>query len=302
MELPVRRRELLVDGMTISVSYVDAGHLQSNAALLLVHGLGGRWQHWLKVIPPLSQHRRVIAVDLPGFGETTLPWPTLTLPRIADVIARLLAELQVERVIFVGHSFGGPLASIFAARHPRLTEQLVLAAGTVQSFQQTLSRELRPWLLRPRSALATVAEVIGVALKLPTPAARLVARSRLLRLLALWPFVHQPGRLTAEDALLLIEGTGAPGVFPTTRGIARAKGWENETIDVPVALVNGDHDLIAPLADLRSYRGRADHVIVIKQTGHLAMIERPEAFTAALEGVIAGGVAFRLAPARASLG
>jgi pimeloyl-ACP methyl ester carboxylesterase len=205
---------------------------------------------------------------------------------MADVVAALIGELSLDRVVFVGHSFGGPLGTIFATRHRAMTERLVLVAGTVQSFQRTLGGSLRPWLTRPLTALATVAEVAYTVVPIPEALRGPIARSRLLRRLALWPFVLAAQRLSSDDARLLIDGAGARGVLPTARAIAAASGWECLRVDVPVTLINGDHDRIAPLADLRAYTGRVDQAIIIKHTGHLPMIERPEAFAAALTQAI----------------
>jgi pimeloyl-ACP methyl ester carboxylesterase len=58
-------------------------------------------------------------------------------------------------------------------------------------------------------------------------------------------------------------------------------------VDVPVSLINADHDRIAPLADLRTYAGRVDKALVVKDSGHLPMIERPEAFLAAFSDAVA---------------
>lgn len=280
------QREVRINGVPMTISYVDAGEHKADPVVVLVHGLGGRWQHWKKVIPAICTRRRVLAIDLPGFGDSPVCSEQVDLPMMADAIAALAAQLGIERIVFVGHSFGGPLGTIFANRHSEMVEQLVLVAGTVQSFQRTLARRLRPWLTRPLTAVATVAELVYTALPVPERARWLVARSRVLRVLALWPFVWTAQGLSAEDALLLIEGAGAAGVLPTARAIAQATGWDRLRVDVPVALINGDHDLIAPLADLRAYSGRVDQAVIVKGTGHLPMLEAPGAFTAALNAVL----------------
>jgi pimeloyl-ACP methyl ester carboxylesterase len=271
----------------LTINYVDVGHSTTNPPVVLVHGLGGRWQHWAQVISPISARRRVLALDLPGFGRSPLAATgPLDLPGLADAIAALIRELSLNRVIFVGHSFGGPLGTIFATRHRELTERLVLVAGTVQSFQRTLAGSVRPWFSRPLTAVATIAELVYTATPVPESLRGPIARSRFLRALALWPFVLATQRLSTGDARLLIDSAGAPGVLPTARAIAAATGWERLQVDVPVALINGDHDRIAPLADLRRYAGRVDKVLVVKDTGHLPMIERPDAFLAALSDAI----------------
>lgn len=277
-----RRCVVEVAGVRTAIHYVDFGGSGDGPVLLLVHGLGGRWQHWQRVIPAFSERWRVLAVDLPGFGDSEMIPEEFDLSLLADLLGALLRSLGIERVVFVGHSFGGPLGITFAVRHAGMTEQLLLVAGTVQSFQQTLARRLRPWLARPLTAVATLAELLYTGVAVPRRVRPLIARSRLLRRLALWPFVRAPQRLSPADAELLIQGAGAPGVMPTANAIARSTGWEHLAIDVPVALINGDHDLIAPLEDLRDYPGRIDRALIVKGTGHLPMIEAPDTFVAAL--------------------
>jgi cis-3-alkyl-4-acyloxetan-2-one decarboxylase len=284
-KLPSNRREVVVRGDRTSLSYVDVGPSAGDPVVVLVHGLGGRWQHWSQVIPSISQERRVIAVDLPGFGDSPPIAKRPALPLFADAVAALLRDLGVERTVFVGHSFGGPLAVTFATRYPGLAARVVLVGGTVQSFQRTLAGQVLPWVTRPRTAVATVAELVATVAHVPQPLQRSVAASALLRRAALWPFVWRPSRLSFDDALLLIEGAGAPGVLAAARAIALSIGWERVRVDVPVALINGDHDFIAPLADLRAYRGRVDQAVIIKGTGHLPMLEAPDAFVAALDTV-----------------
>ena len=271
----------------MSLAYVDSGGGDRSDPVLLVHGLGGRWQHWSRVIAGLAADRRVIAVDLPGFGESTSPEGPFALSDLADLLASAIRALELPGVIFAGHSFGGPLATTFAHRHPDLARKLVIVAGTVQTFQRTLGGRLSPWLRNPRTALATICELVYTALPVPSGLRGPISRSRALRSLALWPFVLAPARLDPEDASLLIDGSGAPGVLPTARAIGAARGWERLDVAVPVALINGDHDRIAPLADLRGYPGRVDRALIVHATGHVPMIERPDAFVDAFEKAIA---------------
>jgi pimeloyl-ACP methyl ester carboxylesterase len=282
------QRRIEVSGSHVTINYVDTQGPDAALPVVLVHGLGGRWQHWARVIPTIGARRRVLALDRPGFGGSSpLSKGALDLPMLADVVAALTRVLSLKRVIFVGHSFGGLLGVTFATRHRELTERLVMVGGTLQSFQRTLGGSLLPWFTRPRTALATVAELGYTALPVPEFLRGPIARSRFLRRLALWPFVHAAQRLSAEDARLLIDGAGSRGVVPAARAISRARGWERVAVDVPVSLINADHDRIAPLADLRTYAGRVDKALVVKDSGHLPMIERPEAFLAAFSDAVA---------------
>jgi pimeloyl-ACP methyl ester carboxylesterase len=256
-------------------------------ALVLVHGLGGRLQHYERVMPALSGHARTIALDLPGFGASPLHKRDLTLDDHADAIAGVLAERGVTEAVIVGHSLGGPLALHLADRHPGIARALVLACGTVQSFQQTLARKLEPWLRAPATALTTIAELLMTAIRLPRGLHRPLAASRIGRRVALWPFVHRPAELDPSLALTLIAGTGTPGVLPTARALGRITGWERRHPSTlpPVYAINGAYDRIAPIADLGRFPVPLRRATVLP-TGHMVMLEAPDRFVAELVAIV----------------
>ena len=76
--------------MSSSLAYTRSG---SGAPLVLLHGIGLSRRSWNPVIPTLAQHFDVIAVDLPGFGESAQPDPGQAHPRaLAEAVAGLLAR------------------------------------------------------------------------------------------------------------------------------------------------------------------------------------------------------------------
>src|SRR3954467_6970070 len=105
------------------------------------------------------------------------------------------------------------------------------------------------------NAPASAPELLSAAIPVPGRARGPIAARPLLRQLALWPFLGAPRRCSPRDARLLIDGTGAPGVLPVARAIRGASGWARIPVHVPVALISGDRDLIAPLSDLRTFPG-----------------------------------------------
>src|SRR5438093_12469203 len=86
--------------------YVDVG-AAGGLPLVLVHGTGGSWQSWLLNVSELSRDRRVIAVDLPGFGRSEPLPPSADMADYADAVAALLAALGLEPAIVVGPPLGG---------------------------------------------------------------------------------------------------------------------------------------------------------------------------------------------------
>jgi pimeloyl-ACP methyl ester carboxylesterase len=83
----------------------------SGPPLVLIHGIGSQWQVWSPVIDRLAAERDVIALDLPGFGES-LPMDGAipSVPELARSVARFVGELGVERPHVAGNSLGGAVA------------------------------------------------------------------------------------------------------------------------------------------------------------------------------------------------
>ncbi|MEV6277290.1 alpha/beta hydrolase [Nocardia sp. NPDC051832] len=83
--------------------------------LILVHGVGSRWQVWEPIIDRLAESFEVIAVDLPGFGESA-PLPRTTVDTLTDALADFLAAQGIERPHLAGNSMGGLITLNLAAR------------------------------------------------------------------------------------------------------------------------------------------------------------------------------------------
>jgi cis-3-alkyl-4-acyloxetan-2-one decarboxylase len=266
--------------------YLDYGERGTGGdVFVLAHGLGGRWQHWRENIAALAEHGRVIAVDLPGFGRSQ-PLPGgYSLDGFADAIAALVQRLEVPKVVFLGHSLGGPLSVRFANRHPELVRAIVLVAGTVQTFADALSpsRFGRGLRRRAGTVVATYFEVLTAALPAPGFLRRQVITQPTLRRPFLWPYLYRPAALPADGVALLVDGAGAPGAVPTARAVGRLQpGHWLTDVKCPVMAIGADHDPISPLSDLAAYADAvpAAHTVVIEGTGHMLMLERPDAFNA----------------------
>jgi pimeloyl-ACP methyl ester carboxylesterase len=276
-------RDALVAGRRLH--YLDAG--TGGRAFVLVHGMGGRWQHWLETIPTLTEHGRVLALDLPGFGLSESPAAKVSLDGFADAAAELVRELGVERVVVVGHSMGGPIALRFASRHPDLAEAIVPVGGAVFQFSALLGlHDVARFIAeRPRESVAIAAEIATAGLPAPVAVRRRIASSPLLRRAVLAPYVLDPAALPADSAALIVDGAGAPGVLPTARAIGRSDPREGiEAVSCPILSIAADHDRIAPLPDTEAFQREVPRArtVVLEGCGHMAMLERPHAFNTQL--------------------
>lgn len=88
----------------------------SGSPLLLVHGLGAGWRSWSPIIDELAEHREVIAVDLPGFGETPPLAGEVSIATLTDSVAEFIREQGLDGVSTAGQSMGGRMVLELARR------------------------------------------------------------------------------------------------------------------------------------------------------------------------------------------
>ena len=109
---------------------LDYDELGAGPALLLVHGHPFDRTMWAPQVEALSGQLRVIAPDLPGYGESRPRAATMTMGALADAVLELLDELGVERAVVAGLSMGGLVAMELGLHHAERVHGLVLAATT----------------------------------------------------------------------------------------------------------------------------------------------------------------------------
>lgn len=102
----------------------------SDMPLVLLHGGSGSWTHWVRNVEHFAQRRSVWVLDIPGFGDSSLPNGVSDadglVPYLAEILKRSFAG---EAVDVVGFSFGGMTAGLVAAEHPEIIRRLVLVGA-----------------------------------------------------------------------------------------------------------------------------------------------------------------------------
>lgn len=110
-----------------AVAWVESGP-DDGPCVVMIHGAPGSHRDFRWLAPPLeAMGVRVIRLDMPGFGGTE-PEP-LDMSLLAEHILRRLDQLELEHVVLLGHSFGGPLALIAASRDPGRVRGLALLSS-----------------------------------------------------------------------------------------------------------------------------------------------------------------------------
>jgi len=97
--------------------------------LLLLHGGLGSTDMFKPILPALTEHRRVIAVDLQGHGRTGLGTRKISLPDLGNDMAAILEHLKVPVVDVLGYSFGGGVAFRLAVQHPAKVRRLAMVSA-----------------------------------------------------------------------------------------------------------------------------------------------------------------------------
>jgi pimeloyl-ACP methyl ester carboxylesterase len=110
----------------LSTRILDTGG--DGPVVILIHGLAASIEIWDRVIPELSKHCRVIAFDLPGYGEADRPDAVYDAPFFVKQLSAVMDALSIDRAHLVGSSLGASLVVRFSERHLHRIETAVLAA------------------------------------------------------------------------------------------------------------------------------------------------------------------------------
>jgi pimeloyl-ACP methyl ester carboxylesterase len=116
----------------VAHEFVDAGGLRTHVAtaghgppVVLLHGWPQHWYEWRGVIPLLAPHARVICPDLRGFGWTDVPERGYEKDQLKRDVLAPLDALELERVTFAGHDWGGYIGFLLALDHPDRIESFL---------------------------------------------------------------------------------------------------------------------------------------------------------------------------------
>jgi pimeloyl-ACP methyl ester carboxylesterase len=256
-----------------SVNYVDYGGPGDSRLepVVFVHGLGGCWQNWLENIPrAAAEGRRAIGIDLPGFGFSDMPADEISISGYGRTVNALCDQLDIGEAVFVGNSMGGFISAETAIQFPARVARMVLvsAAGVTTSD------------LSSGPILAGARVVAAVATRMAAQSERVVRR-RHLRHLVYHSFIRHPTRIAPELLYEITQGSGRPGFVNALRAIMDYDYRDRlPEIGCPTLIVWGTDDMLVPESDAGEYERLIPEArkVVFADTGHMAMIERPQTF------------------------
>ena len=224
--------------------------------LVLLHPLGADRRMWDPIVERLRHRRELIAIDLPGFGDSVPLTGTPTPRALAGAIAELLRSIGIDRAHVAGNSLGGWVALELGLRGAGLSVAAIAPAG------------LWPGPLVPKPGLAR-----GLASAL-LPLAGAAASNRVGRRLMLSGAVAHPGRIPRAAAAHLVRAYArAPGFAPVNDAMRAGVFAGLERIRVPVTLVWPERDRLIARPPWLPDNIRS---IVLADAGHIPVWDAPD--------------------------
>jgi pimeloyl-ACP methyl ester carboxylesterase len=240
----------------------------SGSPLLLVHGLGAGWRSWTPIIEQLAEHREVIAVDLPGFGETAPLAGEVSIATLTDSVADFIREQGLDGVATVGQSMGGRMV-LELARRGVGGDTVALDPGGFWS-----DRELFVFGATLRPSITLVRALRG---RLPSLLASSAGRTLLLAQLSARPWALSPETVLPDVCGLADAPSTHAAMDALTKG-PKQRGAPAGTVPGRLTIGWGRRDLVTvPRQAARATQLFPDAVLHwFERCGHFPQWDAPQ--------------------------
>lgn len=260
----------------VKLHYITAGH---GAPLILLHGYAETSLMWKPIIPVLAERFTVIAPDLPGIGDSDIPAHGLDMKSAAISIHDLAKSLGVQKAEVVGHDIGLMVAYAYAAQFPTEVTKLVLMDAFLPGVEgwEAVYNNPNIWHFRFNG---------------PTPEALVQGRERTY-------FEYFWNDLAADKTRSIPEADRKAYTAAYARPGRMHAGWayfvsfqqaakdfaqlSQTKLHMPVLTIGGEKSLGEALGQQTKLVATDVTVVVLKDTGHWVLEERPKETTEALQ-------------------
>ena len=260
----------------VKLHYITAGH---GAPLILLHGYAETSLMWKPIIPVLAERFTVIAPDLPGIGDSDIPAHGLDMKSAAISIHDLAKSLGVQKAEVVGHDIGLMVAYAYAAQFPTEVTKLVLMDAFLPGVEgwEAVYNNPNIWHFRFNG---------------PTPEALVQGRERTYFEYFWNDFAADKTHSIPEaDRKAYTAAYARPGrmhagwaYFVSFQQAAKDFAQLSQTkLHMPVLTIGGEKSLGEALGQQTKLVATDVTVVVLKDTGHWVVEERPKETTEALQ-------------------
>jgi abhydrolase domain-containing protein 6 len=240
------------------LAYLEGGR---GDPVVLLHGFGSDKDVWAPLAALITHRVRVIAPDLPGFGDSDYqPGASYDIASQLDRLAAFFDTLELDRIHLVGAAMGGQLAGAFAARHPERVNSLTLIAPdgieapNPTHIQRAQQKGELPQVARTRDEYD---RLFALSAARPLPLPRRMKLALIDRGIARAEINHKIGTDLLESPM------------PLEPLLAE--------LEAPAAVLWGADDRIADASGLEVFRDKLPHAktLTLESCGHTPMLERP---------------------------
>ena len=255
-------------------SYEAAGD-PARRPLVFLHGIGGAARAWRGQLEAFGGRYRAIAWDMPGYGGSA-SLPTVSIATLADALRDFLQQVGAAKPILVGHSIGGMIVQQLLAKRPDIAGAAVLAQ-TSPAFGKADGDWQKSFIDARLGPLDRGETMVSLA---PTLVKELVGDDP-----------DAGGMALARDCMAAVPEATYRATMLALLGFDQRHALKK--IAVPTLLLSGSKDNNAPapmMAKMATYVPSAEYV-ELEGVGHLANLERPAAFNAALDQFLRAHVA-----------
>ena len=244
-----------IDGLNIN--YSDSG---SGDLVLLLHGWGSNIELFASMIEVISKKYRVIAPDMPGFGLSDEPKEPWCVDDYVDFILKFLEDFDFEKLIVLGHSFGGRVIIKMASRElPFEIDKVILVDSAGVKPEKTMAQKIRQ---RKYKMGRKVLESAPVSALFPD---------------ALEKFRRSHGSADYNSATPVMRQTLVKTVNEDLKDLM-------PNMKMPVLLVWGENDDATPLSDAKIMESLMPEsgLVTLKGAGHYSFLEQQFTFNKVL--------------------
>ena len=247
----------------VLISYQTAG--EGPVSLVFVHGWSCDRSYWRGQLEYFAQYHRVVALDLAGHGESGLDREDWTIPGFGHDVVAVMDSLQLERVVLVGHSMGGPVI-VEAAR---IAPQNVIGLVGVDTLQDPDALGMTHEAVEHAAArfendfAGAMRELVSAVMFVPESDPELKS----------W---------IVEDMASAVPEVGIGALRSTLLWPSTNRSEALAALPAPVRLINS---ALFPTNSAAVER-HGMHVVIMSEVGHFLMMEAPESFNALLSSAI----------------
>ncbi|MDO8664365.1 MAG: alpha/beta hydrolase [Candidatus Liptonbacteria bacterium] len=249
------QKQIAVNGLLLNY-YAGGG--DKFPALLFLHGWRSEGSVWFPAVENFNTENQIYCLDLPGFGKSELPREPYGVENYSEIVSAFISKLGLEKVVIIGHSFGGRIAIKLASKNPDFLQGIVLvdSAGFVD---KTLLNKLKRIIAKPLRPIFKFKPFHGL-------------RKSIYRLIGSEDYVATP---LLRETYLKVIGEDLSG--------------DMERIDTPAMIIWGAQDKDTPVKWARKMKDiiKNSKLVVLNGAGHFSFLDKKEEFSDILKNFLA---------------